>query len=47
MAIGLLSRRVVDPELLLSYTFRIDEAEEAFQTLTDPEKRAVKVVLRS
>lgn len=47
MAIDLLSRRVVDPELLLSHTFRIDEAEEAFQTLTDPDKRAVKVVLRS
>ena len=45
MAIDLLSRRAVDPEPLLSNTLALDEAEEAFKTLIDPQERAVKVVL--
>jgi L-iditol 2-dehydrogenase len=47
MAIDLLSRRAVDPEPLLSYTFLGHEAEKAFQTLIDPEEQAVKVAIQS
>lgn len=47
MAIDLASRRVVDPEPLLSHTFMMDEVEEGFRTLVDPQKQAVKVALQS
>jgi len=45
MALDLLARRVVDPDLLVTHTFPLDEYQRAFQTLTDPEQTAVKVVL--
>lgn len=45
MAIDLLARRVIDPGLLLSHTFDLDDFAAAFTTLTDPRKAAVKVVL--
>ncbi|MDH7485306.1 MAG: alcohol dehydrogenase catalytic domain-containing protein [Anaerolineae bacterium] len=45
MALDLLARRVVDPDLLLSHVFSLDEYEEAFRVLTDPQQTAIKVVL--
>jgi L-iditol 2-dehydrogenase len=45
MAVDLLARRVVDPDLLVSHTFSLDQSEAAFQTLTNPEQAAVKVVI--
>ena len=45
MAIDLLARRVIDPDLLLSHTFALDAYADAFAVLTDPEQAAVKVVL--
>ncbi len=45
MALDLLARRVVDPDILVSHTFPLDEYEVAFQTLTDPEQPGVKIVL--
>ncbi len=47
MAIDLLSRRVIDAELLLSHTFPIDQAGEAFRTLIDPQEQSIKVALQS
>jgi threonine dehydrogenase-like Zn-dependent dehydrogenase len=44
MALDLLARRVVDPDLLVSHTFSLDEYEDAFRTLTDPQQTVVKVV---
>ena len=45
MALDLLARRVVDPDLLVSHTFSLDEHEAAFQTLVDPQGMSLKVVL--
>ena len=45
MALDLLARRVVDPDLLVSHTFAPDEHEAAFQTLVDPQRMSLKVVL--
>ena len=45
LALDLLARRVVDPDLLVSHTFALDEYESAFRTLTDPQQAMVKVVL--
>jgi L-iditol 2-dehydrogenase len=45
MALDLLARRVVDPDLLVSHTFSLDEYEAAFRTLTDPQQAAVKAVI--
>jgi L-iditol 2-dehydrogenase len=45
MALDLLARRVVEPDLLLSHTFRLDEYAAAFRTLADPGQPAVKVVV--
>ena len=46
MAIDLLVQRAIDPTLLLTHVFTLDEAEKAFQTLTNPEEKAIKVVLK-
>jgi L-iditol 2-dehydrogenase len=45
MALDLLARRVVDPDLLVSHTFSLDEYEAVFRTLTDPQQAAVKAVI--
>jgi L-iditol 2-dehydrogenase len=45
MALDLLARRVVDPDLLVSHTFSLDEYETAFRTLTDLQQAAVKAVI--
>jgi threonine dehydrogenase-like Zn-dependent dehydrogenase len=45
MALDLLARRVVDPDLLVSHTFSFDEYENAFRTLTDPQQAVGKVIL--
>lgn len=45
MALDLLARRVVDPDLLVSHTFSLDEYENAFRTLSDPRQAVVKVVI--
>ncbi len=45
MALDLLARRVVDPDLLVSHTFPLGEHETAFRALTDPQQAAVKVVI--
>ena len=45
MALDLLAHRVVDPDLLISHTFSFDEYEDAFQTLTDPQQAAGKVII--
>ncbi len=44
MALDLLARRVVNPDPLVSHTFSLDEYENAFRSLTDPQQAAVKVV---
>ncbi len=46
MAIDLLVQRAIDPTLLLTHVFTLDEAEKAFQTLTNPDEKAIKVVLK-
>jgi len=45
MALDLLARRVVNPDLLVSHIFSLDECENAFRTLSDPQQTAVKVVV--
>jgi L-iditol 2-dehydrogenase len=45
MALDLLARRAVDPELLASHTFSLEDYAGAFETLTDPQQAAVKVVI--
>lgn len=45
MALDLLARRVVNPDLLVSHTFSLDEYENAFRTLTDPQQAVVKAVM--
>ena len=45
MALDLLGRRVVDPGLLSTHTFALDDYAEAFRTLADGEQPAVKVVV--
>lgn len=45
MAIDLLTRRNIDPELLLTHVFTSNKAEKAFQTLTNPEEKVIKVVI--
>jgi L-iditol 2-dehydrogenase len=45
MALDLLARRVVDPDLLVSHIFSLDEYETAFRTLTDLQQAAVKAVI--
>jgi L-iditol 2-dehydrogenase len=45
MALDLLARRTVDPDLLVSHTFPLGEHQAAFRALTDPQQAAVKVVI--
>lgn len=45
IAVDLLARRVVDPDLVVSHTFSLDEYEDAFKTLTDPQQAVSKVVI--
>ncbi len=48
MALDLLARRTMDPDLLISHTFSLDEAvgyENAFRILTDSQQAVVKVVI--
>jgi L-iditol 2-dehydrogenase len=45
MALDLLARGVIDPGLLVSHTFGLDDYADAFGTLADPEAPAVKVVM--
>ncbi|MDI3542999.1 MAG: hypothetical protein PWP57_602 [Candidatus Atribacteria bacterium] len=47
MAIDLLTRRIIEPDLLLTHVFSFDEAKRAFQILTNPEEKAIKVVLKN
>ena len=47
MAIDLLVQRAIDPTLLLTHVFTLDEAEKAFQTLTNPDEKAIKVYLNN
>jgi L-iditol 2-dehydrogenase len=45
MALDLLARRVIDPDLLVTQTFALDDFARAFDALTDPDQPAVKVVV--
>lgn len=45
MALDLLTRRVVDPQPLITHTFLLAEAERAFQVAVNPEEEVVKVVI--
>jgi L-iditol 2-dehydrogenase len=45
IAIDLLARRVINPDLVVSHTFSLDEYEAAFKTLTDPQQAVSKVVI--
>jgi len=45
IALDLLARRVIDPDLLSSHIFSLNDYEKAFQTLADPQQTAIKVVL--
>lgn len=45
MALDLLARRAVDPDLLLTHVFPLEKYEAAFAALTDGEQAAIKVVL--
>jgi L-iditol 2-dehydrogenase len=44
VATDLLARRVIDPDLLVTRTFGLDDYAGAFRTLADPEAPAVEVV---
>jgi L-iditol 2-dehydrogenase len=44
-ALDLLARCVVDPDLLVSHTYSLDDYEHAFQTQIDPQQTTVKVIL--
>ncbi len=46
IALDLLARRVVDPALVISHTFTLEQYETAFQTLIDPQQAAAKIILR-
>lgn len=45
LALDLLARRVIDPELVISHTFPLAEYESAIQTLTDPQQTASKIII--
>lgn len=45
MALDLLARRVVNPDPFVRHTFSLNEYENAFKTLVDPEQTVVKVVI--
>ena len=45
VALDLLARRVVDPDLLVSHTFSLDEYENAFRTLADPGQAVIKAII--
>jgi L-iditol 2-dehydrogenase len=45
MALDLLARRVVNSDPLISHVFALDEYEDAFRTLTDPQQAAGKVII--
>jgi threonine dehydrogenase-like Zn-dependent dehydrogenase len=45
MALDLLTRRAIDPDLIVSHIFSLEEYEKAFQTLTDPQQAVNKVVI--
>lgn len=44
-AVDMLARRAVDPDLLVTHTFPLEDFETAFQTLIDEDQAAVKIVL--
>ncbi len=45
MALDLLARGVVNPDLVVSHTFSLAEYEQAFQTLTDSQQAVSKVII--
>lgn len=45
IALDLLARRAVNPDLVVSHTLSLDQYEHAFQTLTDPQQAVSKVVI--
>jgi L-iditol 2-dehydrogenase len=45
MALDLLARRAVDPDPLVSHVFPLTDFRRAFETLTDPQQKAVKIIL--
>jgi L-iditol 2-dehydrogenase len=47
IAVDLLARRIVDPDLLISHTFPLEDYRSAFDTLVDPDQAAIKIVIIS
>jgi L-iditol 2-dehydrogenase len=45
IALDLLARRVIGPDLLISHTFALNDYAAAFRVLTDTQQAAVKVVI--
>ena len=45
IALDLLARRTIDPDLLLSHVFPLDDFESAFRILADPQQATVKIAL--
>jgi L-iditol 2-dehydrogenase len=45
IAVDLLSRRAIDPDLLVSHIFPFQDYQTAFNTLIDPDQAGIKVVM--
>jgi L-iditol 2-dehydrogenase len=45
IALDLLARRVVDPDLVISHTFTLEKYDTAFQSYIDPQQAASKIIM--
>jgi L-iditol 2-dehydrogenase len=45
IAVDLLAHRIVDPDLLVSHIFPLENYRSAFDTLVDPNQAAIKIVI--
>lgn len=45
IALDLLQRKVIDPDKLITHTFKLEETEKAIKTAASPMEKAIKVVI--
>jgi len=45
IAVDLLARRIIDPDLLISHTYPLENYRSAFDALVDPDQTAIKIVI--
>jgi L-iditol 2-dehydrogenase len=45
IAVDLLAHRIVEPDMLVSHTFSLENYQLAFDTLVDPDQAAIKIVI--